>query len=175
MAPGSRVETFAAMRLAVETWRWQGVPFYIRADVLPETCTEVFATFKRPPAIGHLAPSPNYLRFRLTPEFGIGLSVQVMGPGQEPGIVPVELKVDHQETPDEISPYERLFGEALKGDQSLFAREDTVELAWKVVGPALAGEFPVHPYEPNTWGPAEAGSIPLGGTEWHDPVITGLG
>ena len=171
VAPGSKVETFAAMRLGVETWRWKGVPFYVRAGkCLPESCTEVYATFKRPPEIYGPAPSPNHLRFRLSPKFEIGLGVQIMGPGEEPAGQPVELKVDHQEAPHEITPYERLFGEALEGSQALFAREDTVELAWQVVDPALAGDLPTYPYEPNTWGPKEANSVLLGDTRWHDPV-----
>lgn len=171
VAPESRVETFAAMRLEVQTWRWQGVPFYIRAGkCLPESCTEVYATFKRPPAIYGQTPSPNHLRFRLSPNFEVGLGVQIVGPGEELASEPVELKIDNQEAPHGIGPYERLFGEALCGQQALFAREDTVELAWKVVDPVFSGAFPVHPYEPKTWGPEEANSILLGNAKWHAPV-----
>jgi glucose-6-phosphate 1-dehydrogenase len=173
VAPESRVETFAAMRLEVQTWRWQGVPFYIRAGkCLPATCTEVYATLRRPPVIYGQAPSPNHLRFRLSPKFEIGLGVQIMGPGEELASERVELKVDHQEGPREISPYERLLGEAMDGQQALFAREDTVELAWKVVDPVFTGDYPVHPYEPKTWGPEEANSILLGDTKWHAPIVT---
>ena len=176
MKPQSRVETFAAMRLEIQTWRWQGVPFYIRAGkCLPETCTEVYATLRRPPAIYGRSPTPNHLRFRLTPDFEIGLGVEIMGPGEDLAGEPAELRVDEKDGDhDEVSPYERLFGEAMKGEQSLFAREEyAVELAWKVVGPALDGALPAHPYEPGTWGPGEAASILLGGDRWHDPGMTG--
>ncbi len=172
VAPRSRVETFAAMRLEVQTWRWQGVPFYIRAGkCLPETCTEVYATLRRPPAIYGRTPTSNHLRFRLSPDFEIGLGVEILGPDENLTAQPAELTVNQQKDIQEVSPYERLFGEALKGEQSLFAREDTVELAWKVVGPALDGALPVHPYEPGTWGPEEATSILLADPKWHDPVM----
>ena len=172
VAPGSTVETFAAMRLEVNTWRWQGVPFYIRTGkCLPESCTEVFATLRCPPAIYGQTPPPNHLRFRLSPNFEIGLGVQIMGPGQDLAGESVELKIDHQEVAHEISPYERLLGEAMRGEQALFAREDTVELAWKVIEPAVQGDFPTHPYEPGTWGPAEAASIMPDGSTWHDPIL----
>jgi glucose-6-phosphate 1-dehydrogenase len=94
-----------------------------------------------------------------------------MGPGEELAGEPVELKVEHQDVPGEISPYERLLGEAMAGEQALFAREDTVELAWKIVDPVLAGALPIYPYDPKTWGPEEADSILLGDTKWHAPVV----
>ena len=170
--PESKVETFAAIRLEVATWRWQGVPFYIRTGkLLPETCTEVYATFRQPPVIYGRSPEPDFLRFRLSPRFEIGLGVQIMGPGADLAGQAAELRVDHQEIPHEISPYERLFGEAMKGDQSLFAREDTVESAWKIIDPVLDGNLTPHPYEPGSWGPDEANSILRDGDRWHDPVM----
>ncbi len=176
VAPGSRVETFAALRLEVETWRWQGVPFYIRAGkCLPETCTEVVATLRRPPAIYGQTPTANQLRFRLSPRFEVGLGVQILGPDEAMTAERIELGIEHPDTAREISPYERLFGEALKGEQDLFAREDTVELAWGIVDPILDGALDVHPYEPGTWGPEAAESILLGESRWHDPVVARTG
>ena len=174
VAPDSQVETFAALRLEVHTWRWDGVPFYIRAGKdLPETCTEIFATFRQPPAIYGVKPKPNTLRARLSPDVTIGLGIQVMGAGDGTSGESVELVAGHQKDPKEIGPYERLFGDAMRGDQSLFAREDMVELAWKIVDPALGDHFPVHAYKPKTWGPPEAESILLDGDRWHDPTPPG--
>ena len=171
VAPDSQVETFAALRLEINTWRWQGVPFYIRAGkMLPETCTEVLATFRQPPPVYGVVPQPNTLRARLSPDVTIGLGVQVMGVGAGITGETAELAATHKKDAKEMAPYERLFGDAMRGDQSLFAREDTVELAWRIVDPALGDHFPVHPYEPKTWGPPEAESILLDGHRWHDPA-----
>ncbi len=170
--PNSQVETFAALRLEVDTWRWQGVPFYIRAGkCLPETCTEIFVTFRQPPAIYGETPQPNSLRARLSPDVLIGLGVQIMAPGEGSTGEAVELIAKHKKTAKDMGPYERLFGDAMRGDQALFAREDTVELAWKIVDPALGDHFPVHAYKPGSWGPPEANSILLDGHSWHDPVV----
>ena len=173
--PNSQVETFAALRLEIQTWRWQGVPFYIRAGkCLPESCTEIFATFRQPPAIYGEKPKPNYLRARLSPDVSIGLGVQIMAPGEATTGESVELVADHKKTPKDMGPYERLLGDAMQGDQALFAREDTVELAWKIVDPALGDHFPIHPYDPKTWGPPEANSVLLDGQTWHDPIVPTL-
>ena len=170
VAPDSRVETFAAIRLAVNTPRWEGVPFLIRTGkCLPETVTEVLVTLRRPPLFG-ADPESNSLRFRLSPKIEIGLDAMVMGPTEDLAGIPVELRVDHLEAPHEITPYERLLDRAMQGDQALFAREDTVELAWTIVDPIFTGTFPVHPYDKNTWGPPEASSLLIGDTRWHDPV-----
>lgn len=171
--PNSQVETFAAVRLEVDTWRWQGVPFYIRAGkCLPVTCTEVFATFRQPPSIYGQVPPPNYLRARLSPDVSIGLGVQVMTPGEGDGGQTIELIAHHQKDARDMEPYQRLLGEAMRGDQAQFAREDTVELAWEIVDPAFQpDQFPVHPYEPKTWGPEAANAILLDGHTWHDPQV----
>ena len=170
--PNSQVETFAALRLEIHSWRWQGVPFYIRAGkCLPETCTEIFATFRQPPAIYGRKPHPNYLRARLSPDVSIGLGVQIMAPGEATTGESVELVADHKKSPRDMGPYERLLGDAMRGDQSLFAREDTVELAWKIVDPALGDHFPIHSYKQGSWGPPEATSILLEGQTWHDPIL----
>jgi glucose-6-phosphate 1-dehydrogenase len=174
VAADSRVETFAALRLGIDSWRWQGVPFYIRAGKeLPVTCTEVLVRFRRPPAVYTPAPPPaNYLRFRISPDVQIALGVMVMAPGEAMTGREVELLVAHHPTKDEMDAYERLLGDAMKGDATLFAREDYVEEAWRIVDPVLAAGAPAHEYEPGTWGPKEVPSAvsPPGG--WHDPVVT---
>jgi glucose-6-phosphate 1-dehydrogenase len=176
VAPDSKVETFAALRLEINSWRWQGVPFYIRAGKeLPVTCTEVLVQFRRPPAVySRTPPPPNYLRFRISPEVGIALGVMVKDPGEEMAGREVELQVSHHPGKDEMDAYERLLGDALKGDATLFAREDYVEEAWRIVDPVLQAGTPVYEYEPRTWGPAEADQkvSPPGG--WHNPTVTNV-
>jgi glucose-6-phosphate 1-dehydrogenase len=175
VAPDSQVETFAALRLGINSWRWQGVPFFIRAGKeLPVTCTEVLVRFRRPPAVySPTPPPPNYLRFRISPDEQIALGVMVKVPGEEMVGKEIELLAYHHPTKDEMDAYERLLGEAMKGDATLFAREDYVEEAWRIVDPVLKAAPPVHEYEPNTWGPAEAASAvaPAGGL--HNPAVSG--
>jgi glucose-6-phosphate 1-dehydrogenase len=175
VAADSKVETFAALRLGIDSWRWQGVPFYIRAGKeLPVTCTEVLVRFRRPPALySRTPPPPNYLRFRISPDVQIALGVMVMAPGEAMAGKEIELLAYHHPTKDEMDAYERLLGDAMKGDSTLFAREDYVEEAWRIVDPVLAAGTPVHVYEPGTWGPKEVASAvsPPGG--WHDPVVGG--
>jgi len=177
VAPDSRVETFAAIRLEVRNERWEGVPFYLRAGkCLPESCTEVFVKLRKPKpkaVYGETAHS-NHFRFRLSPVIEIGLGAQIVGPEEVLTSKSVELQVGHQEITGEILPYERLLDEAIQGKQTLFAREDTVELAWKIVDPALQKNLPVHAYPKGSWGPSEASSILLGEDRWHDPVVLGL-
>jgi glucose-6-phosphate 1-dehydrogenase len=173
VAPDSQVETFAALRFEINSWRWHGVPFYIRAGKeLPVTCTEVMVQFRRPPAVySSTCPPPNYLRFRISPDVQIALGVMVKEPGEAMRGRETELLATHQVTKDEMDAYERLLGDAMKGDATLFAREDYVEEAWRIVDPVLAATPAVHEYEPNSWGPSEAASIvaPPGG--WHDPQV----
>jgi glucose-6-phosphate 1-dehydrogenase len=172
VAPESRVETFAAVRLEINSWRWQGVPFYIRAGKeLPVTCTEVLVRFRQPPA--HYSPTPpppNYLRFRISPDVAIGLGVMVKVPGEEMAGREIELMACQHPGKDEMDAYERLLGDAMKGDATLFAREDYVEEAWRIVDPVLKVGTLVHEYEPNTWGPREVERrlSPAGG--WHNPT-----
>ena len=174
VAPDSQVETFAALRLGINSWRWHGVPFFIRAGKeLPVTCTEVLVRFRRPPAVYSPTSSPpNYLRFRISPDVQIALGVMVMAPGEKMAGREVELLAYHHPAKDEMDAYERLLGDAMKGDATLFAREDYVEEAWRIVDPVLKAATPVHEYEPNTWGPAEAASavVPPGG--WHNPAVS---
>jgi glucose-6-phosphate 1-dehydrogenase len=173
VSPSSKVETFAVVRLEINSWRWQGVPFYIRAGkCLPVTCTEVLVRFRRPPQVYAVAPPPNFLRFRISPDIAIGIGVQVKNPGERLEGSPVELRVFQHEASSATDAYEPLLTEAMKGDARDFAREDYVEQAWRVVDPVLKGNTPVFEYEPKTWGPKEAAQVtPPGG--WHDPVIDG--
>ena len=172
VAPGSDVETFAALRLHVDNWRWAGVPFYIRAGKkLPVTTTEVVVDFKRPPTTTFdraLSTGANYLRFRISPEETIAIGARVKRPGDGMRGQPVELIVRNS-TPGEDRPYERLLGAALRGDNALFTDDATVEAAWRVVDPALQHIEPVREYAPGTWGPDAASRIVVGGEHWHDP------
>jgi glucose-6-phosphate 1-dehydrogenase len=172
VAPSSHVETFVALRLHINSWRWQGVPVYIRAGkCLPVTCTEVYVRLRRPPPIyTKVPPPPNYFRFRVSPNVEIAVGALAKAPGEEMVGEPAELLAVHHSSPEEMEAYERLLGEAMKGDRTQFAREDYVEEAWRIVEPVLGDVTPVHPYEPGTWGPAEADKIaPPGG--WHNPVV----
>ena len=172
VAPGSKTETYAAMRLAIDNWRWQGVPFYIRAGKsLPVTCTEVVAHLRRPPAVyPGCTPQHDYFRFRISPdnEMAIGLNVMddaELGIGQTN-----ELLASRHAGANEMDAYERVLTDAMSGDRTLFAREDYVEEAWRIVDPALKANTPVHPYEPGSWGPQEAARVapPEG---WYDPTV----
>ncbi|GLH70189.1 glucose-6-phosphate 1-dehydrogenase [Geothrix rubra] len=170
VAPDSTVETFAALRLEVDSWRWEGVPFFIRAGkCLPVTATEVKVKFKRPP-LTRLAPGiGNHLRLRLNPELSIALGARVKKPGEEMIGEPTELSLVHHESGDEMGAYERLLGDAMGGDATLFARQDAVEAAWAIVDPVLGHATPVHPYQPGTWGPAEAAAMTAEVGGWSDP------
>jgi glucose-6-phosphate 1-dehydrogenase len=154
VAPDSMVETFAAARLTIDSPRWDGVPFFIRAGkCLATTMTEVLVMLK-PPELGKLCPGQaNYVRFRLSPDMTIAIGVRVKRPGEELIGDPTELKVVHHPRGDEIGPYERLLGDAIVGDSTLFAGKDGVEAAWAVVQPILGSVTPMHDYDPGTWGP----------------------
>ncbi|MFT3928490.1 MAG: glucose-6-phosphate dehydrogenase [Myxococcales bacterium] len=168
VAPNSTVETFVAVQLAIDSWRWDGVPFYIRAGkCLPVSATEVLVTLKRPPLAQRHSTETNYVRFRLSPDVVIALGARVKRPGDSMDSEPTELKVVQQPSADELGPYERLLGEAMEGDASLFARFDGVEAAWAVVDPVLDDATPLYEYECGTWGPKQANDIPdeVGG--WH--------
>jgi glucose-6-phosphate 1-dehydrogenase len=172
VAADSRVETFAAVRLSIDTPRWVGVPFYIRAGKrMPLTATEVRVEFKPPPQAVFdtmSAREADYIRFRLSPNVTISLGARVKLPGEAMVGEAVELLVRHM-AGDEMTPYERLLGDAIRGDAMLFVREDAVEAAWRVVDPVLGNKTPVHEYEPNTWGPAEADQIIVTPGGWHNP------
>ena len=164
VAPDSTVETFVALRLWVNSWRWQGVPFYIRAGkCMPVTCTEVVARFKTPPSVVegiHLPP--NHLRFQLSPHFVIALGALIRAPGEALASEEVDLELVHRDERD-LDPYEELLGDAMKGDAFRFAREDYVEEAWRIVDPVIKANTPILEYEPGTWGPKEAQALVPGG------------
>ncbi len=173
VAPHSTVETFVAVRLMADTWRWAGVPILIRAGkCMPVTATEVTVRFRRPPRdIFGLAPLPpsNELRFRVWPETQVGLSLAGKKPGA--GWEPQMEELAFVQRPGaDMRPYDRLIGAALDGDRWLFAEQDTVEAAWRVVDPVLGDAVPVHPYARATWGPKEADRLLPARDVWLDPA-----
>jgi glucose-6-phosphate 1-dehydrogenase len=173
VAPDSTVETYAAVQLWIDSWRWSGVPFYIRAGkCLPVTATEVVVDLQAPPVkvFGDTGASrsPNYLRFRLGPDVAIALGAHAKQPGSSMRGREVELFVDQQQG-DAMDAYERLIGDALAGDSLLFAREDEVEAAWAVVDPVLGNVRPVQPYAKGSWGPPQAEQLIDGECGWHNP------
>jgi glucose-6-phosphate 1-dehydrogenase len=172
VAPGSTVETFVALKLEINSWRWKGVPFYIRAGkCLPVTATEVFVKLCQPPAVfAELAPPANYFRFRVTPDLMIALGALVKKPGDELDGEPVELVVREASDPAEMGAYEELLYDAIRGNSVRFARQDYVEEAWRIVDPILDAGTPVHEYERGTWGPREADALIAGDGGWCDPT-----
>jgi len=172
VAPDSQVETFAALRLHIDTWRWADVPFYIRAGkCLPVSTTEVVVTLKRPPIEIFdtiEAAESNYFRFQLSPEVKITLCTQVKQPGEEMLGETVELVARHDHEREQL-PYERLLGDALHGDKSLFTSDDSVEAAWRVVDPILKNPTPLSEYQCGTW-PVAAESMAAGVMGWHEPM-----
>jgi glucose-6-phosphate 1-dehydrogenase len=169
--PNSSRETFAALRLEIDSWRWKGVPFYIRAGkCLPVTCTEVFASFRKPPTVMREgAGMQNYCRFRISPEVTIAIGATVMSPDEEMTSMAAEMTLSRHPNPGEMEAYERVLTDAMAGDRTLFAREDYVEEAWRIVDPVLKEETPVYEYQPGSWGPEQVAQLvsPAGG--WHDP------
>lgn len=173
VAPDSQRETFAALRLEIDSWRWTGVPFYIRAGKsLPVTCTEVVVTLRRAPKIFPACTGvANHFRFRISPEMTIAIGATVMDLEDKMTGQQVELLASHRPGAEEMDAYERVLGDALTGDRTLFAREDYVEEAWRIVDPVLKMGTPVHEYEPGTWGPrqVDASVSPPGG--WQNPIV----
>jgi glucose-6-phosphate 1-dehydrogenase len=171
VAPDSTVETFAAVRLLIDSWRWEGVPFLIRAGKsLAVTATEVVVTLKRPP-LTTLAPGEtNYVRFRLGPDMAIAVGARIKRPGEEFVSEPTELRVAYRPAADEMTPYERLLGDAMDGDAMLFAREDGVEAAWTVVQSVLGDVEPALEYETGSWGPSDAMKLAADIGGWRDPA-----
>ena len=171
VAKDSQTETFAAVKLEVNSWRWKGVPFYIRAGkCLPTTCTEIVGKFRKPPT---LVPDSllveNHLRLRLSPQITIAMGMMDLVPNTEGFALQTgEMVASHSQRADEMDAYERVLGAAMAGESTLFAREDYVEQAWRIVEPVLKSNTPVYEYAPGTWGPEEAERIspPAG---WSDP------
>ena len=177
VAPDSDVETYVALRAEIDSWRWSGVPFYIRAGKrLAATATEVLVEFKHPPRLFFARseadpPHPNHLLFRLKPGERVAVSVQVKQPGDGLHSRSVDLDYTYDERTEGTREhaYARLLDDAMDGDQRLFARADGVEESWRIVAPALERQNPVVRYDPGTWGPAEADALIAGDGGWHCP------
>ncbi|TMB26602.1 MAG: glucose-6-phosphate dehydrogenase [Deltaproteobacteria bacterium] len=173
VAADSEVETFVALRLQIDSWRWQGVPFYIRAGKsLPVTCTEVVVRLRRPPPVYQgMQVDANYCRFRISPEVTLAIGANVIAPGEETVSQTAEMVGTQLPRAEEMDAYERVLGDAMHADRTLFAREDYVEEAWRIVDPLVKDAPPVHEYEPGTWGPKEVDSkaSPPGG--WQNPTV----
>ncbi len=175
VAPDSRVETFAALRLEIDSWRWAGVPFYIRAGkCLPVTCTQILVRFREPPTMfSGFNLKANYFRFRISPDITMGFGMNTIAPSADTVSEMDEMIVSRNPRADEMDAYERVLGDAMAGDPTLFAREDYVEEAWRIVDPVLKAGTPVTEYDSNTWGPAEVDQkvAPVGG--WSNPIVEG--
>jgi glucose-6-phosphate 1-dehydrogenase len=173
VAADSQVETFAAMKLEVDSWRWRGVPFYLRAGKnLPVTCTEVVVRLRKPPTMyDNYDLKSNYVRVRISPDIAFALGMMVVKPNDESQGVCVESITGRHPQAGEVDAYERLLGDAMAGDATLFAREDYVEEAWRIVDPALQAGSPVYEYEPGTWGPPEVDQFVLPAEGWQAPVV----
>jgi glucose-6-phosphate 1-dehydrogenase len=173
--PGSQTETFAALRLEIDNWRWSGVPFFIRAGKeLPERVTEVRIIFKPPPRLvfSPHTPHPDEFIIRIDPTPGADLVVQVKAPGPEPTLRTIDLSLIFSgELGDPPEPYERLFGDLLEGEARLFVREDSEEETWRIVQPLLDAPPPVEPYACGSWGPAAANALVVGHPRWREPWL----
>jgi glucose-6-phosphate 1-dehydrogenase len=171
--PNSPVATYAALRLDVDSWRWEGVPFYVRAGkCLRTTTTEVFVELKIPPQVVFAEARPslgNYLRFRLNPQVAIAIGARAKRPGEGMAGQPVELAVVEQPLETRLGDYERLLGDAMNGDATLFARQDVVEAAWAIVDPLLKDPGPMFEYEPGSWGPPQADTLVAEVGGWNTP------
>jgi len=172
VAADSGVETFAALRLEIESRRWKGVPVYLRAGkCLPVTCTEIVVRWRQPPTtFADFPVNANYCRMRISPDITIAIGANAIPSGQEAGCKVAEMVATHHPGAEEMDAYERLLGDALAGDPTLFAREDYVEEAWRIVDPVLKASTEPIEYAPGTWGPTSADVTPPGG--WVDPLVT---
>src|SRR6516162_2978007 len=174
VAKDSKTETFAALKLEINSWRWKGVPFYIRAGkCLPVTSTEIVGKFRKPPTlVPESALTENHLRLRLSPEVTIAMGMMVLAPGEGMASQTVEMVASRSPRAADMDAYERVLGAAMEGDAALFAREDYVEEAWRIVDPVLKTGTPIYQYEPGTWGPSEVDQkvSPPGG--WENPTVS---
>jgi glucose-6-phosphate 1-dehydrogenase len=175
VAPDSTTETFAAVELAIDNWRWSGIPFFIRAGKqMPVKASEVNVVFKRPPRLGigpGKLPEPNQLTVRIEPKPGSRIRLFAKRAGEE-AFEPADLEVLFEKVPGEDpEPYERLLGDALNGNNQLFTRQDTVEETWRIVEPLLEEPGPVHPYARGTWGPKQADDLTRGLCQWYEPWL----
>ena len=176
VAPNSKVETFSALRLEIDSWRWDGVPFVIRTGkCMPVTATEVLVKLKQPP-LRRLPNQNNYFRFRLGPDLSINLGARIKRPGPEMVSMPVELSAVQLDLSAELMPYERLLTDAMRGDPLLFVRQDAVEAAWAIVDPILGPDTtPLYFYPPGGWGPPEADRLVADIGGWHNPEPSAQG
>ncbi|HEY1788840.1 MAG TPA: glucose-6-phosphate dehydrogenase [Verrucomicrobiae bacterium] len=172
VAPNSQVETFAALKLEIDSWRWRGVPVYIRAGKsLPVTCTEIYVHFRRPPTMyTNFDLKSNFFRFRVSPEVVSSFGLNAVSPEDESVSRVVELQASHQPSSKEMDAYERVLTDAMAGDATLFAREDYVEEAWRIVDPVLKSGTPVQEYEPGTWGPKAVETV-TPPEQWQNPFV----
>jgi glucose-6-phosphate 1-dehydrogenase len=172
VAKDSKMETFVALRLFVNNLRWHGVPFFIRAGKsLPVTVTEVVLRLRQPPPVYEgVEVDSNYVRFRISPEVTLAIGANVIKPGEEMVSEMAEMVGTRLPQAEDMDAYERVLGDAMMGDRTLFAREDYVEEAWRIVDPVLKARTPIHEYEPGSWGPEDtAGNVvPPGG--WQNPI-----
>jgi glucose-6-phosphate 1-dehydrogenase len=170
----SQTETFVALRLEINSWRWKGVPFYIRAGKrLPVTATDVIVKLRQPPAIfAGFSPPANYFHFRVTPDLMIAVGASVKKAGEQLEGQQVELVISQQSDAAEMGAYEELLYDAMCGNSGRFARQDYVEEAWRIVDPILADAAPIHEYEPGTWGPSQAGALMAPDGGWFDAKLT---
>lgn len=174
VAPASKVETFVALKLEVDSWRWRGVPFFIRAGkCLPVTCAEIVVNLREPPTMYEgYDLKPNHVRMRISPDITIAIGSNSIAPDDDARSISTEMVLSRHPEAHEMEAYERVLGDAMAGDAGLFAREDYVEEAWRIVDPVLKAGTPVYEYDPNTWGPKEVAQVtPPGG--WQNPVVTG--
>jgi glucose-6-phosphate 1-dehydrogenase len=173
VAKDSYMGTYAALRLFVDSWRWDGVPFFVRAGkCLKVTCTEVMIEFKNPPQVVFTEPTPpmgNYVRFRLSPDMAIAIGARAKRPGEGMTGAPTELSVVRHAGGNEMDAYERLLGDAMAGDATLFARQDVVEAAWQIVDPIINRESDLFEYDPGSWGPKEADKLVESVGGWNTP------
>ncbi len=170
VAQGSTVETFAAVRMEIDSWRWAGVPFLIRAGkCLPVTATEVLVKLRQPP-LSKLPAGSNYLRFRLGPDLSLSIGARIKRPGPLLDTIPTELEAVQQSLSNEMDAYERLLTDAMKGDPLLFVRQDAVEAAWTIVDPILNNAVPVQAYDCGTWGPEESDRLAADIGGWSNPA-----
>lgn len=172
VAAGSTMETFAAVKLEINSWRWRGVPFYLRTGkCLPVTCTEVVVRLRQPPTMYEgFDLKMNHCRLRISPNVAFAIGMNSVAAHDETLNQPVEIAWGHSPSAEEMDAYERVLADAMAGDATLFAREDYVEEAWRIVDPVLKAGTPVFEYEPHTWGPTEVeGVTPVAG--WENPVL----
>jgi glucose-6-phosphate 1-dehydrogenase len=174
VVPDSQTETFAALRLEIQSWRWRGVPFFLRAGkCLPATCTEILARFHRPPtSYSSASLAANHVRFRVNPDTTLAFGMMAPKIGDEGVGQVIEALVNRNPQPDEVDAYERVLTDAMAGDATLFARQDYVEEAWRIVDPVLKQGTQVYEYEPQTWGPAEVERRVVPPDGWQNPVVS---